>query len=87
MNTICRLISTAITLSFILTLSAQLVCGSSISASTGSNKCITQIQYNHLNLPSRITYSNGRWSGAFTLTPGHGYVYYSKATQSRTLSF
>ena len=34
-----------------------------------------------------ITYSNGRWSGAFTLTPGHGYVYYSKATQSRTLSF
>jgi hypothetical protein len=34
-----------------------------------------------------ITYSNGSWSGAFTLTPGHGYVYYSKATQSRTLSF
>jgi hypothetical protein len=34
-----------------------------------------------------ITYSNGRWSGAFTLTPGHGYVYYSKATQSSTLSF
>ena len=60
MNTICRLISTAITLSFILTLSAQLVCGSSISASTESNKCITQIQYNHLNLPSRITYSDGR---------------------------
>ena len=34
-----------------------------------------------------VTYSNGSWSGAFTLTPGHGYVYYSKATQSRTLSF
>ena len=34
-----------------------------------------------------ITYSNGRWSGAFTLTPGHGYVYYSKATQSSALSF
>ena len=34
-----------------------------------------------------ITYSNGRWNGAFTLTPGHGYVYNSKATQSSTLSF
>ena len=29
----------------------------------------------------------GSWSGAFTLTPGHGYVYYSKATQSSTLTF
>ncbi len=34
-----------------------------------------------------VTYTNGSWSGAFTLTPGHGYVYYSKATQSSTLSF
>ena len=33
-----------------------------------------------------ITYNNG-WSGSLTLTPGHGYVYYSAATQSRTLSF
>ena len=35
MNTIYRLISTAIALSFILTLSAQQVGGSSISARTG----------------------------------------------------
>ena len=34
-----------------------------------------------------VTYTNGSWSGAFTLTPGHGYVYNSKATQSSTLSF
>ena len=34
-----------------------------------------------------VTYTNGSWSGAFTLTPGHGYVYYSKAAQSSTLSF
>jgi hypothetical protein len=60
MDTTYRLISTATALTGILSLSAQQVGGSSISASTGSNKCITQIQYNHLNLPSRITYSNGR---------------------------
>lgn len=34
-----------------------------------------------------VTYTNGSWSGAFTLTPGHGYVYYSKATQSSILTF
>ena len=33
------------------------------------------------------TYNNG-WSGTLTtLEPGHGYVYHSKATQGRTLSF
>ncbi len=33
------------------------------------------------------TYNNG-WSGSLnTLEPGHGYVYYSKASQSRTLTF
>ena len=33
------------------------------------------------------TYNNG-WSGSLTtLEPGHGYVYHSKATQSRTLTF
>ena len=33
------------------------------------------------------TYNNG-WSGSLTtLEPGHGYVYYSKATQSSTLTF
>ena len=33
------------------------------------------------------TYNNG-WSGSLTtLEPGHGYVYHSKATQSRILSF
>ena len=33
------------------------------------------------------TYNNG-WSGSLnTLEPGHGYVYYSKASQSSTLSF
>ena len=34
-----------------------------------------------------VTYTNDSWNGAFTLTPGHGYVYYSKATQSSTLTF
>ena len=34
-----------------------------------------------------VTYTNDSWSGAFTLTPGHGYVYYSKATQSSILTF
>ena len=33
------------------------------------------------------TYNNG-WSGSLTtFEPGHGYVYHSKATQSRTLTF
>lgn len=33
------------------------------------------------------TYNNG-WSGSLTtLEPGHGYVYHSKATQGRTLTF
>ena len=35
---------------------------------------------------STITYNNG-WSGSLFLVPGQGYLYYSTATQSRTLSF
>ena len=34
-----------------------------------------------------ITYNSGRWNGNLTLVPGHGYVYFSNAQQSRTFHF
>ena len=34
-----------------------------------------------------VTYNNNRWSGSLTLVPGHGYVYFSNARQSRTFHF
>ena len=33
------------------------------------------------------TYTNGSWDDNFILTPGHGYVYYSNAQQSRSVIF
>ena len=79
MDTTYRLISTATALTGILSLSAQQVGGSSISASTGSNKCITQIQYNHLNLPSRITMVKG------SITSTINYVYSASGAKLRVI--